>query len=94
MTAQPVTHDDPLDPERIAADLPESERGFFLSEYRGEAEKAVDPAGWKGLARFLRLWRFHADSTADPAYWEARERAESGTGEWVSLEDVVRERRG
>ena len=94
MTAQPVAHDDPLDPERIAADLPESEREPFLAEYRRLLTQAIDPGGWPELTRYLRLMRAHADMAAEPEYWEARERARSGAGNWVSLEDCIRERRG
>lgn len=95
MSAQPAEPvPDPLDPERIVADLPEDERAFFLSQYREHAEGALDPAGYKELHRFLRLWRYHADATHDPAYWEAREAAHAGTGGGMLVEDYLRMRRG
>ncbi len=45
MTAQPAEREDPLDPQRILDELPEGERGFFLSQYREAVEGARDPAG-------------------------------------------------
>lgn len=94
MSAQPVSTYNPLDPERIVADLPEQDREFFLAEYRKEAAKAVDPVGWKELNRFLRLWRFHVESLADPEYLAARDAALAGASRGMLLADYVRERRG
>jgi len=91
MSAQPADAvPDPLDPELIAAELPEDKRGFFLAQYRIEAEAAREPGGWKQLHRFLRLWRFHAEARKQPGYAEARDAALAGTGGGMSLEDVVR----
>jgi hypothetical protein len=93
MTAEPAPRlGDPLDPERILADLPEDERPFFLAQYRETAEGIADPARWKELHRFLRLWRFHADATHQPGYWEDREAAENETGGGMLLEDYIRMR--
>lgn len=94
MSAEPVSTYDRLDPERIAEDLPEQDREFFLAEYRHEAAKAADPAGWKELNRFLRLWRFHVESLADPEYLAARDAALTGTSRGMLLADYIRERRG
>lgn len=92
MTAEPIAREDSLDPERILADLPESERGFFIIQYQEHAQGITDPARWKELHRFLRLWRFHADSTKDPGYWEAREAAHRPLSEsgGMLLEDAIR----
>jgi hypothetical protein len=93
MTAQPVEHDDPLDPVRILADLPANERPFFAAEYRELADAARDPQGWEALNRYLRRMRFHADATKDPEYWRDREAARNGTGHGMPLEEVIREYR-
>lgn len=87
---------DRLDPERIAADLPAGEdRDFFLAEYRREAAEAVNPARWKELQKFLRLWRHHAEALADPEYVRARDAALAGTSTGgMLLEDYIRDRRG
>lgn len=90
MTALPTEHDDPLDPARILADLPEDDQAFFRSQYEEHVIEARDPAGWGELRRFLRLWRFHADATHEPGYWEAREAARNGTGGGMPLEEVIR----
>ena len=65
VSAQPAEREDPLDPQRILDQLPVSERGFFLDQYREAMENARDPAGWKQLRRVLRLWRSHADAARD-----------------------------
>lgn len=94
MSAEPISlHEDPLDPERILSDLPGEDREFFLAQYREAAEDAVNPAGWKDLQRFLRLWRHHADAADSPRYREARDEALAGTGAGMFLDDYVRERR-
>ena len=92
MTALPVDppQEDPLDPERILAELPESERDFFLGQYREAVEQARDPAGWKQLRRVLRLWRYHAEAMRDPGYWEALEAARGPVSGGMLLEDAVR----
>ncbi len=95
VSAQPIDPpEDLLDPERILRELPEDERGFFLSQYREAAEAAREPAGWKQLRRVLRLWRYHAEAMKEPGYHEAREAARNGTGGGMLLEDYLRTRRG
>lgn len=56
--------DDPLDPERILQTLPEQEQETFLAEYRRAVDGAHDPAGWKHLRRFLRLWALRRSAPA------------------------------
>jgi len=94
MSAEPIAqHEDPLDPERILADLPEDERPFFLAHYREHAEAAREPGGWAALQRYLRRMRFHADNTKDPEYWKALEAARRPFSEddgGMFLEDAVR----
>lgn len=89
MTAEP-SRDDPLDPRRILADLPEDERGVFLSQYRQAVEEARDPAGWKELWRVLRLWRFHAQAMKESGYWETRDAARGPVKGGMSLQDGIR----
>ena len=92
VTALPVDppQEDPLDPERILAELPASERDFFLGQYREAVEQARYPAGWKQLRRVLRLWRYHAEAMRDPGYWEALEAARGPVSGGMLLEDAVR----
>jgi hypothetical protein len=82
--------EDPLDPERILRVLPDPERETFLKQYRRAVDGARDPAGWKHLQRFLRLWTGRAISTNRPGFYEARARALAGTGEGMLLDDALR----
>jgi Family of unknown function (DUF6247) len=86
-------HEDSLDPERILRMLPEGDRDSFLTQYRRAVDVALDPAGWKDLQRFLRLWAFHAVAAAQPGYDEALAAARAGTGSGMLLEDAIRQRR-
>jgi hypothetical protein len=82
-------HEDPLDPERIIRVLPESEQAVFLAQYRRAVEVARDPAGWKDLRRFLRLWAMRAIAVAEPGYYEARDNARAGTGAGMLLDHAI-----
>lgn len=92
MTALPVDppREDPSDPERILGVLPGSERATFLEQYHRALDTARDPAGWKDLRRFLRLWTMRAVAVAEPGYYEARDAARAGTGTGMLLEDAIR----
>jgi hypothetical protein len=78
MSALPADQEQesPLDPERILRVLPDRERETFLAQYRRAVDGARDPAGWKHLQRFLRLWAGRAIS--------------AGTGEGMLLDDALR----
>lgn len=93
MSAQPVEHDDPLDPVRILADLPEREHQDFLAVYRDAVEGARDPEGWEYLRRVLRAWRLLATAASRPGFYEAQAAARNGTGGGMLLEDYIRLRR-
>jgi hypothetical protein len=96
MTAQPIDppqREDPLDPERILRALPERERETFLAQYQRAVDGARDPAGWKHLRRFLRLWAMRAIAVAQPGYDEARDLARDGTGGGMALEHALRQYR-
>ena len=92
MTALPVEHNDPLDPVRILADLPEDERPYFAAAYREHVEAARDPGGWEALNRYLRRMRFHADEAAKPGYRESVEavRRPASQSGGISLEEAIR----
>jgi hypothetical protein len=91
MSALPAElREDPLDPQRILGDLPERERGNFLTQYREALDGARDPAGWKHLRRILRLWRMHAQAVGQPGYQQARDAAAAGSGGGMLLEEAVR----
>ena len=83
--------ENPLDPERILRALPERERETFLAQYRRAVDGARDPAGWKHLQRFLRLWAGRAISVNRPGFYEARDRALAGTGGGMLLDDAMRQ---
>jgi len=51
---------------------------------------AHDPAGWKHLKRFLRLWAGRAIAANRPGFYEARDRALAGTGGGMLLDDAIR----
>jgi hypothetical protein len=95
VTAVPADpeHEDSLDPERILRVLPEGERTTFLAQYRQAVEAARDPAGWKDLRRFLRLWSLRAIAVAQPGFYEARNAARAGTGGGMLLQDAIRQHR-
>ena len=96
MTALPIDpppREDPLDPERILRALPERERETFLAQYQRAVDTEHDPAGWKHLRRFLRLWAIRAIPVAQPGYCEARDLARGGTGGGMPLEDALRQYR-
>jgi hypothetical protein len=95
MTALSVDpeQEDSLDPERILRVLPEGERAAFLIQYRRAVDAAHDPAGWKDLQRFLRLWALRAIAVAQPGYYEAWEAARTGMGGGMPLEDAIRQHR-
>ena len=82
VTALPIgsQQEDPLDPERILRVLPDREHETFLAQYRQAVDGAHDPAGWKHLKRFLRLWAGRAIAANRPGFYEARDRALAGTG--------------
>jgi hypothetical protein len=82
----------PLDPVRILADLPESDRDYFLTVYQEVVTAAVDPEGFSALLRVLRLWWGHSIMAARPGYQEAREAARQPyAGGGMMLDDLVRE---
>lgn len=89
----PSPREDPLDPERILGVLPERERETFLTQYQRAVDDAHDPAGWKNLQRFLRLWAKRAIAVNQPGYYEARDRNRDGTGGGMALEDALRHHR-
>ena len=70
VTALPVDsqQEDPLDPERILRVLPDREHETFLAQYRQAVDGAHDPAGWKHLKRFLRLWAGRAIAANRPGF--------------------------
>jgi Family of unknown function (DUF6247) len=85
--------EDPPDPERILRALPETERATFLAQYSRAVDAAREPAGWKDLRRFLRLWAMRAIAVAEPGYYEARDAARAGTGVGMLLDDAIRQHR-
>lgn len=83
--------ENPLDPEQILRVLPEHEQPVFLAEYGRAIDEAHDPAGWKHLHRFLRLWAMRAAAVHEPGFYEAQERARAGDNSGgMLLDDAIR----
>lgn len=93
MPIDPLPHEDPLDPERILRALPEQERETFLTQYQRAVDDARNPAGWKYLRRFLRLWAMRAVAVTEAGYYEARDAARAGTGPGMPLEQALQRQR-
>jgi hypothetical protein len=89
LSADPAPPSDPLDPELILSALPTREREMFLTQYRQAVNDALDPAGWKELRRFLRLWAKRALAVGQPGYYQARDAARQGTGGGMALERAL-----
>ena len=95
VTALPIDsqQEDPLDPERILRVLPDREHETFLAQYRQAVDGARDPAGWKDLQRFLRLWAGRAISREPAGLLRGADPALAGTGEGMLLDDAIRQYR-
>jgi hypothetical protein len=94
MTVQPLLDPDPDDPAEILRALPEEYRAQFLREYADAVVAASDPAQYRALREFLRLWRLHAYAASQPGFAErmawAREAVRTGDwGETIPLENVI-----
>ena len=68
MSAQPIRHQDPRDPEVILEHLPEQERAEFLRQYHQAVQAASDPAGYNRLQQVLRVWSLAVTATSQPGY--------------------------
>ena len=93
LPSEPPPGEDPLDPERILHTLPEQERETFLVQYQRAVDGAHDPAGWKHLRRFLRLWAMRVIAVRQPGHYEARDWARGGAGGGMLLEDALQQYR-
>jgi hypothetical protein len=96
MTAQPIGRfeEDPHDPAVILARLPEREHGRFLAEYQAAAEAATHEVWrFKELTALLHRWSLITVAVNAPGYYEAREDTRLGIGDYVTLEEVIAERR-
>lgn len=93
LPADPAPPGDPLDPELILQALPVREQETFLTQYRQAMNDALDPAGWKDLRRFLRLWAKRALAVSQPGYYEARDAARQGNGGGIALERALLQHR-
>ncbi|GLW22931.1 DUF6247 family protein [Microbispora triticiradicis] len=89
MTAQPVEHHDPHDPDDILARLPEQYHERFLAEYR-EAMVAAAHETWRyrQLQEVLKIWHLRAIAYSRPGHERARREAREGINV-VPAEDVI-----
>lgn len=90
MSAQPIHHEDPRDPQVIHDRLPAAERPAFLREYRTATQAArEDISRYRDLQRLLTRWALIADTVADPAYNEALDEARAATTPGLTLEQLA-----
>ncbi|MFC4585838.1 DUF6247 family protein [Sphaerisporangium corydalis] len=89
MSAQPVHHEDPHDPEVILRDLPARERDEFLRQYHEAVDGAHEPSGYRRLQRVLRHWSLVVIATNQPGYYENLEAVQNGTALTVPIEDAI-----
>lgn len=89
MTAQPVEHHDPYDPDDILARLPERYHERFLAEYR-EAMVAAAHETWRyrQLQEVLKIWHLRTLAYATPGFEAARRDASRGVNT-VPAEQVI-----
>jgi Family of unknown function (DUF6247) len=89
MSAEPVSDEDPSDPEMILRDLPERERAEFLRQYHEAVEAARDPAGYGRLRRLLHTWRLIAIAASQPGYYEALKAVQDGVARTTPAEVAI-----
>jgi ribosomal protein L18 len=90
MSAQPVHHNDPQDPQVIFQELPERERRQFLRQYRQAVEAARDDlARYHDLTLLLHRWSLVVIAANRPGYYQAITDAKNGTGETVPLAQAL-----
>lgn len=89
MSAQPVHHEDPHDPEVILRDLPQREREEFLRQYREAVDAAHEPSGYRQLQRVLRHWALVVVATNKPGYYEEIEAVKNGTARTYPIEVAI-----
>ncbi len=90
MSAQPVHHEDPTDPEVILRDLPQREREEFLRQYQAAADAArQDVSQYKRLRQLLGLWSLVVVATNKPGYYESLDAALRGTADTVPAEEII-----
>jgi hypothetical protein len=89
VSAQPIHHQDPRDPEVILGRLPEQERAEFLRQYHEAVQAASDPAGYKRLQQVLHVWSLAVTATSQPGYYENLTAVQSGTARTVPAETAI-----
>lgn len=73
--------------------LPECEQTTFLAQYERAVDAAHDPASWKDLQWFLRLWAMRTIALTEPGFYEARDSARKETAKGMLLDDAIRQHR-
>ncbi len=89
MSAEPVLAEDPHDPAAILRDLPEQERGQFLSQYHEAIDAAHDPAGYRRLQKLLHAWRLAVIATSRAGYYEDLAAVRDGSARTMPAEDAI-----
>ena len=89
MSAQPVSQEDPRDPQVILGGLPEQERAEFLRQYHDAVAAAHDPAGYKRLQQVLHMWSLVVIAANRPGYYEDLAAVRHGAGQAVSAESAI-----
>jgi len=89
VSAQPIHHEDPRDPQVIHDRLPESVRATFLAEYHAAVDAAHTFAGYRALQELLNTWYLRSVAYAKPDFQQRYEEIRDGIGEYSTLEDVM-----
>ncbi|MGW4642191.1 DUF6247 family protein [Sphaerisporangium sp. NPDC004334] len=89
MSAEPVHHEDPHDPEVILRDLPQREREEFLRQYQAAVDAAHQPSGYRELQRLLRHWSLAVVATSRSGYYEELGAVKNGTARTVPVEAAI-----
>jgi Family of unknown function (DUF6247) len=89
VSAQPVSQEDPRDPQVILEGLPEQERPEFLCQYHDAVAAAHDPAGYKRLQQVLHVWSLVVIATNQPDYYEDLAAVRRGAGQAVPAESAI-----
>jgi hypothetical protein len=89
VSAQPIHHEDPRDPQVIHDRLPEPARSRFLSEYHAAVEGAHDLAGYRKLRDLLQTWSVLTTAYSKPDFHERYQDIAAGVGQTVPMDEVL-----
>jgi hypothetical protein len=89
VSAQPIHHEDPRDPQVIHDRLPEPARARFLAEYHAAVDASHDLAGYRNLRDLLRTWSVLAAAYSKPDFHDRYQDIAAGVGQTVPMDEVL-----